>query len=260
MDLLPTEITAHALAYQIIGQGVPIFFVQDEFARAVVETDLPHDFTLEDLHWPRPGMVLGFPARFMSDYLGRETCYVYAANCDAAHYRLPQDRDCPIVTILQGKVGWQYYSWLNGRLESFVTSFFRGERLDEVIARNRYTDFTGIKDQAGIEADRVAADRVSALMLKLLVILNTRPSLVEFGTRARPARCKHGRIKQRELWSPNVIGWKYRHIPQAGSDGSHASPRMHFRRGHIRNQPHGPNRTERRLIWIQPMLIGGPEA
>jgi hypothetical protein len=69
---------------------------------------------------------------------------------------------------------------MQGRLESFVTSFFRGERVDEVVARNSYTDFTGTKDQEGIKADKVAADRVSALMLKLLVILNTRPSLVDF--------------------------------------------------------------------------------
>jgi hypothetical protein len=30
--------------------------------------------------------IRGFPTRFMTEYLGREVCYVYAANCDAGDY------------------------------------------------------------------------------------------------------------------------------------------------------------------------------
>ena len=41
--------------------------------RAVAATDLPHDFTLEDLHWPMPAMVVGFSALFMQEYLGRDS-------------------------------------------------------------------------------------------------------------------------------------------------------------------------------------------
>jgi hypothetical protein len=34
---------------------------------------------------------------------------------------------------------------------------------------------------------------------------------------------------------------------------------MHWRRGHIRNQPFGMGRTQRRLLWIEPMLVGVKE-
>jgi hypothetical protein len=253
---VPTEITAHGIAYQVIPHRLTVFFVREDFARAVAATDLPHDFTLDDLHWPFPGMVVGFPPRFMAEYRGRDVCYVYAANCDAGDYRVPGLAGCPTVTVPRSKVGWQWYTWRNGNLESFVTSYFRGDRVDEAVTNYDYTDYTGDKDAEGIEADRIATDRVSALMLKLLVVLNTRPSLVEYGRCERPQRFKHGRLKQRQLWSPNLIGWRYRPAQPGEPTGAHASPRLHWRRGHVRNQPHGPGRIQRRLIWIEPQLIG----
>ncbi len=253
---VPTEISAHGIAYQVINHGMRIFFVSEDFARAVAATDLPHDFTLDDLHGPFPGMVVGFPTNFMREYMGRDICYIYAANCDAGDYRVAALAGCPTVVVPKAKVGWQWYAWGDGKRESFVTSFFREHPVDETISKYGYTDYTGVKDPEGVEADRIATDRVSALMLKLLVVLNTRPSLVEHGACVRPQRFKHGRLKQHELWSPNLIGWRYRPAQAAEAQGTHASPRLHWRRGHIRNQPHGPGRMQRRLIWIEPVLIG----
>jgi hypothetical protein len=84
------------------------------------------------------------------------------------------------------------------------------------------------------------------------------PNLVEHGQCVRPQRIKRGRVKCRELWSPNLIGWRYQ-ITTGSPAGTHANPRMHWRRGHIRNQPFGTGRTQRRLVWIEPMLIGAKE-
>lgn len=41
--------------------------------------------------------------------------------------------------------------------------------------------------------------------------------------------------------------------------GERHKVRLHLRRGHIRNQPHGPGRRFTRRIWIEPMLIGYAE-
>lgn len=254
----PTEISAHVIAYEVIRYGVLIYFVAEHFVRAVAATDLPHDFTLEDLHWPMPGMVVGFPSRFMQEYLNRDVCYVYAANCDAGDYRLPALPGCPTITVPKAKVSWQFNSWYEGNLESFVTSFFRQDRVDDTIQNYAYTDYTGIKDEAGIATDKEITDRVSALMLKLLVVLNTRPHLVEPGRCVRPQKVKHGRIKHTELWSPNLIGNGYRAVQAERGGGTHASPRLHWRRGHVRNQPHGPHWSLRKPVWIEPVLIGMP--
>ena len=220
--------------------------------------DLPHDFTLDDLHWPLPGIVVGWPADFMREAVGRDICYVYAANMDAVDHSVAAMPGCPTITVPKAKVGWHYYAHDGEHLESFVTAFHRDNPVDEAILRYGYTDYTGMRDQAGVEADKALTDRVSALMLKLLVVLNTRPNLVERGQCVRPRRIKRGRVKCRELWSPNLIGWRYR-VASAAPAGTHASPRMHWRRGHIRNQPFGTGRTQRRLLWIEPMLVGVKE-
>jgi hypothetical protein len=289
---VPTQITAHVIACQVIRYGVPVYFVQEGFARAVAATDLPHDFTLNDLHWPLPGMVAGFPAGFMQEYLGRDTCYLYAANCDAGNYHVAALAGCPVITVPKGKVAWQFYAWADGHLESFVTSFLREDAVDETIAKYDYTDYTGLKDEIGIQQDRDVTDRVSALMLKLLVILNTRPGLVETGRCVRPLKMKHGRIKHHELWSPNLIGAHYRMLREGPEGGTHASPRLHWRRGHLTHQFVGGRRSEgfvpiavlprredgeidwntvepelrqkfwqsHRLKWVEPVLIGVDQA
>jgi hypothetical protein len=51
LQQVPTEITAHTIAYQVIRHGPHVYFVCDDFARAIAATSLPHDFTLDDLHW-----------------------------------------------------------------------------------------------------------------------------------------------------------------------------------------------------------------
>ena len=251
---VPTEIAAHVIAYQVVRYRVPVYFVDEDFIRAVAATDLPHDFTLDDLHWPMPAMVLGFPARFMQEFLGRDVCYVYAANCDAGDYSAPALPGCPTITVPRAKVGWQFYCWHEANLESFVSSYFRGDRVDETIQNYNYTDYTGIKDEVGIATDKEIADRLSALMLKLLVVLNTRPQLVEPARCVRPGKVKHGRVKH-ELWSPNLIGRGYR-TARENCGGTHASPRLHWRRGHIRSQPHGPHWSLRKPVWVEPVLVG----
>ena len=125
---VPAEIAAHVVAYQVIRHRVPIYFIDEEFVRAVAATDLPHDFTLADLHWPMPAMVVGFPTRFMQEYLGRDVCYVYAADCDAGDYSVPALAGCPTITVPKPKVAWQFYCWQDGNLESFVSSYFRQDR------------------------------------------------------------------------------------------------------------------------------------
>jgi hypothetical protein len=94
----PTEITAHSIAYQVINHGLHVYFVRDAFARAVAATDLPHDFTLDDLHWPLPGMVVAWPAGFMRETVGRDICYVYAASMDAGDHSVVAMPGCPTIT------------------------------------------------------------------------------------------------------------------------------------------------------------------
>ena len=63
--------------------------------------------------------------------------------------------------------------------------------------------------------------------------------------------------KKPELWSPRWIGKGYARKQIIGGvpAGTHASPRMHWRRGHWRTQAVGEGRKDRRRVWIEPILV-----
>jgi hypothetical protein len=258
IECLPTEITANAIVYRIIDYASPVYYIAEDFTRAVAATDLPHDFTLADLHWPMPAMVIGFPKRFMREYLGREICYVYAADFDAGDYSCQFLPFVPVISMPKAKVAFFWYTCENGELESVVSSYYKEDRVDGITQRYSYTDYTGA-DAPKVKEDKECCDRLSVLMFKLLVVLNTRPSLVEPATCTRRACSRKGKLR-RELWAPNIIGGTYRVAREnTAPTGTHMSPRLHWRRGHLRNQAHGQGRTLRKLIWIEPILIGIPE-
>ena len=237
IEQIPVDITAASVIYEVVRNSVPVYFVAEDFIRAVAATELPSDFTINDLHWPMPAMVLGFPAKFMREFLGREICYV---NC--ANFKASSICPCPVkafdslktIIVPEAKVAWQWYCVQNGNLESYVACYRTGDRVNEAMAKYAYVDYTdGPADK--VAEDRAMIDRLSGLILKLLVILNTRPSLVVPGVLERPLKIKHGKIKHCAIWSPNTIGAAY-HVQRAAPVGTHASPRFHFRRGHITHQ------------------------
>lgn len=122
-------------------------------------------------------------------------------------------------------------------------------------------------DEDLTEADKPFLDGIGVIVFGTLLAMNARPELVE------KARLLHrvpgkGDKPAREFWLPNIIGSKYkvkREVPKIVSGkfvveqrehGTHASPRLHWRRGHYRQQSFGPQRRERKTIWIEPCLVG----
>lgn len=93
------------------------------------------------------------------------------------------------------------------------------------------------------------------IVFNLLYAMASRPEYVECGS----SLGRH-RKSLREIRTPNIIGRKYavKRDPNA-EHGSHASPRMHWRRGHFRQQPYGTGLTEHKTIWLEPMLISAPK-
>jgi hypothetical protein len=111
---------------------------------------MPHVFTLADLHWPMSAMVIGFPVRFMSEYLGIETGYVYAAEFEAGDHSCRFLPGTPVITMPQAKIAFFWYACVAGQLESFVSSFWKEDHVDEIVQKYDYTDYTGAaasKDQ-----------------------------------------------------------------------------------------------------------------
>lgn len=238
MTVAPTEISAMLLTYAVLAARVPIFYVQDDFARAVAATELPGDFTLQDLNWPMPAMVLGFSTKFLKEYTGRDIGYILAAELAEGDHEPPVwTRNLPTIKC-PPKMVFQFHTY-NGVLESYVTSWMKRDRVSETVTKYKYTDYTHATE-AKVEDDRVATERIGTLLLKLLTVLNIRPNLVTPHKIQRPGKVnkRTGNVDRTELWSPNFIGFDYRPVRQEGT-GTHASPRWHWRRGHITHQRTG---------------------
>jgi hypothetical protein len=101
------------------------------------------------------------------------------------------------------------------------------------------------------DADRSMMNLLSGLVFRLLLTMNARKELIESGFRA-------GRHKKTgaEIWTPNIVGRNYRISRPATSSGEGSQKRLHWRRGHFRNQAIGARRAEHKLIWIEPTLVG----
>lgn len=95
------------------------------------------------------------------------------------------------------------------------------------------------------------------LATQLMLVLNSTPtSYIEEGEH-RPASTKKGKAR-REIWNPNYIGRSYR-IKRPALGGTHASPTLHWRRGHLHTVLHGPGKTLRDVRWFPPVLVNAPD-
>lgn len=59
----------------------------------------------------------------------------------------------------------------------------------------------------------------------------------------------------------HLCGMHFRSDPDVSNegDGFWVGVRTHWRRGHFRNQPHGPQRSLRKLVWIMPLLVNSDQ-
>jgi hypothetical protein len=100
---------------------------------------------------------------------------------------------------------------------------------------------------------------LQAIALQSLMAISYIPELLTEG--APPGflpRGKRGvtqKTKGAKHLYPRWIGKDFKPSQQQRApqgQGHHASPATHWRRGHWRNQPHGPSRQMMRPTWIQP--------
>lgn len=108
------------------------------------------------------------------------------------------------------------------------------------------------KDNPVVQKDSDQTQWAFRMAVKLLIAMNTvgdihapEPKLV------RAANPKKGKG---ELWQGQVMTLS-RAIASDGS-GSHASPRFHLRRGHMRQQRHGERNSLVKTMWIKPTWVG----
>lgn len=225
--------------------GYPMFFLKKELLTALVRTELKDPVDWAAMRFPYPSFSIMMPKESLFTD-GEPVTFIECAKVLKGQLIVLSDGLAhPAETDM---------FFLTATLESGVILYnkavapydpFRGAVIGQ--DPNAPRDYEISID----DADLVTLDDVTRIFFNCLYVMAARPEYIEMGERVGAAK-KTGK----EFWTPNIIGRSY--VTQRDPDaepGTHASPRMHWRRGHFRRQAIGPGRAEHKMLWIEPVLV-----
>lgn len=102
---------------------------------------------------------------------------------------------------------------------------------------------------------------INDLIIKLLLFIQIQPDGIDgielIKTQNIPQNQSRNRTTTNRKKAPQWIGKRYESALASKTVGHsfHASPRTHFRRGHMRRVAIGQGRTARKWVWIEPTLV-----
>lgn len=245
----------HALvgASLLASLRVPTFFLSRNLLEALAKTQPPQGIAWKDMHLPFEAAAFVFPRGALKHSSeGELSCLWYARLRGGQIYRSPfasgrtfeVDED---KLYFRGSLDKSLASLMHGYSESNQPEI-------NAVDLSEYDDtFYGQSTQPLNKGDQAVLEAGISLVLGALLAMLERPQLLSRGA-FTGKRSKKGA----EFWTPNVIGGDYRASTSGSlSQGQGSSPRLHWRRGHWRNQPYGPRHELRKHLWIEPMLIAG---
>jgi hypothetical protein len=223
--MVRNEIVADTLSSLLM----PTYWVGREMVQAAENTLPPEDLCVDDLMMPLSAMIFLLPEGTLIGDHGEDSSWIAVA-------RVPElvvlTSNIQRVTIaLQVSPGSSLSCHEGGNIETEVTEKYGAD--------------------AGI-----FARKMMRLAITFVMLMSARPQLVETATPHDATIPTTGKAS-RKLCAPNWIGRTYRVHREESLGGTHASPYLHWRRGHWRHQAHGPGRSLRRDILIDPILVGG---
>lgn len=275
-DKTPTAYRLMMPALEPMAQrGMPMFFIAPDLLEAVLRTDFSDDIDWTELALPYEQGIFILPKGAFVHPTDGEVSMIIWARFQKGDYPLPprlgravteiRNQAMVLLALCPDNSIW-YDSCLSAEHRKVLqlrNLFYRAP--GEPSPKVRKSSFM---DEDLSEKDEPFLDNIGTIAFGTLLAMNARPELLERGKLLR--KVAKGE-KVREFWSPNVIGSRYklkREVPKVvggkfvhatREGGTHASPRMHWRRGHFRNQAHGEGRRDRKTIWIEPTLIGATE-
>jgi hypothetical protein len=255
-------ITSVLCAHYLVDKMVPTYFVAEDFCRAAAATQPPEDFTLSHILWPMPSMLLVLPNSFSIEFFGHHVPFISVNKIEGKEHQLKQVGEVPqrmLIRVANDKFcahASVYFPGFNFGVD-YECNWPLSSKISSITDSNDFTSWGELDNlpQTTVEEDTKLANKISDLAIKIMLAMTARPTLVESNSVCdRPVRIKKGQVVREALWSPNFIGKQYT-VVRDTPVGTHASPRMHWRRGFMRNQAFGPGLVEHRLVWIDPVLV-----
>jgi hypothetical protein len=271
------EGSLQALTWRLLNCKVPTYFIAPDFLRAVLATEPPDEMLMSDLQWPAPAIAFMLPLDVMHAFTGRSVPWLFGSSVPKGEIHPDFNLGGMFNRLYSEGISHypDYRPVLNGEPRStFAWTDLASElpidntgvypmtyTVKQSITCDTWTDHTHKHAlERGVvlphaKDDKQFSHQMVSLAIRILLVLMAEPKLIETETQPfRKAKVKHGKVRD-ELWNPNIIGRAY----QPSSEelgGTHASPRVHFRRRHMRWQRHGKGNLLRKLIWIGFRWIG----
>lgn len=274
-----TLVCAYTVNNALIRYQVPTFFIGGDLLCAVAASDAPEDMPVSQLNWPAKALLLMLPMEQSKQVVnGHEVIYISMCRVASSFSTqapfdidLPEGGTMPARGVdIQTHEGCDEYLMMNSIVvdrdgtpaEYHAILPITGAKVKDWLvydikfypfALSPHLDFPFDE-----KIDGAVAERLKQIAIQTLLAFNAAPELFEREAIIKPAKKNaDGKVIRRALWAPNFIGRTYV-LPRAKSsgEGHHASPRAHYRRGHFRNQRHGPGNELRKLIWLQPVFVG----
>lgn len=235
------DVMLHTLALGgfLAEYKMPTYFVGKDLLESLLQTDPPEDLIAGDLQWTIPGMTLILPRGAWQDSEGADVKWI-------SFGKLPKN-----------------WSW-DDPINAFPSKYRIGAVADDILlvsaANSRSATWNGhipakyslktLQDyevaihhphdpsETGTSEDLKFTKRMSHLAVNFVMYLSAMKakglaSLEDGSCIRKSSTATPG------LWNPNWLGRSYK-IPGKSLGGTHASPQMHFRRGHWRSVWRGP--------------------
>lgn len=220
------NITLYTL-YKVGEAKCPAYWVSDELLTALMQSELSVE--VDNLHWAMKTGIFMLPKGRVASLEGRSIDAIFW------HYDAADDFLCLAATD-----GGSF--------------FCRKFTVNDNLSKFTYTDVEDYNPQVITELN----EYLQTIFLRLILIMECRPELVEKEAQIFKVNKGFARDKAKDFYEPLWLGRNYcikRDVQDKG--GTYASPRVHWRKGFLRNQPHGQGRQQRKLVWIEPVLVMG---
>ncbi len=239
---------ALAGAAGLVQLSVPIFFVAPNLFQAVQMSIPPVDLDWVSMHFPFESAAFALPRGSLSHSRFGEVSYIWYSRTLKGQ-PFPKFGEAKYEGIAED----DYFLVRATCAESEQAPSFQRAMTHAEAPTLNLKDFGAVIGRSGVGVDADDEDLVSAittLTFSLIFAMNARDELWERG-RYTGKTAKSGV----EFWTPNIIGKNYTLKGKQLTPHGGTSPRMHWRRGHMRQQPYGEQRSLRREQWIEPTLI-----
>lgn len=261
----------------------PFYWIKKDFFRAAMETDLPTDLHFKDFQWPLPCGTL-FLEEGSLEVAGEPVGSITFVKIEEGEPRegipyLPTPKPIDEIHLLitsaniipstkrgPTKIAGSVSNLGNTIQEACEPNIFEIQTAN--VIRECIKEINPLDWEAenisplNFEAEEFARE-LPRIVAKLNLALSSRPNLIERSPSLEtdPEKPETDTpLEKEEIWLPNIIGAEYRMQSQEDlsenpkhRDGK--SPRTHFRRGHFRKQAYGKNLAEKKIIWIEPIIV-----